>query len=180
MFLSATLTSRPFPFILIGSLSHKFCTIAKNPRLDVRLKYPGTKMYPASPVSPVMPDAKPKRNVPICSTVGDLEPKHHAIKRNRSLSQEDRRSASAPASAKKEHISPPAQSVSPRPRKRKNSPECTPEVKLGKRPKLAQAVSSTTPTMSLDINDIGMPGRSGSTRSRTKVPITERRRVPVA
>ncbi|KAI5783226.1 fungal-specific transcription factor domain-containing protein [Peziza echinospora] len=40
--------------------------------------------------------------------------------------------------------------------------------------------STSVGKMNLDINDIGMPGRTGNTRSRTKVPSTERRRVPVA
>jgi len=136
-------------------------------------------MYPTSPVSPVMSDSKSEKNVGINPSAGDNEQKLYGIK-----------TKGSPTSSRIK--SPPTDTIDTRneyktrspstlsPRKRKQSPDSKSDTEAPKRSKTFPLYPNSVKKMSLDINDIGMPGRSGSTRSRTKVPAQERRRVPVA
>ncbi|KAF8471116.1 fungal-specific transcription factor domain-containing protein [Kalaharituber pfeilii] len=137
-------------------------------------------MYPASPVSPVMPEPKAEESGS-SGNVGDINLNVcDNIKPKRSPSSTAAKSprptiTTSGVSTKSRSNSP---TVSPS-RKRKHSPNSQSDSESSKRLSFGFPRSPTT-KMNLDINDIGMPGRSSSTRSRTKVPTSERRRVPVA
>ena len=136
-------------------------------------------MYPKSPVSPGMPDTKSEKNVGVSPSIGDIERKLYDIKAKGSPTSNRIKSPSTDTiDTRNEYkTSSPANLSS---RKRKQSPDSKSDTEVPKRSKTFPLYPNSVKKMSLDINDIGMPGRSGSTRSRTKVPAQERRRVPVA
>lgn len=127
-----------------------------------------------------MPDTKSEDDGASGPTVGDSGLlKLQDIKPERSPSSMANKSPStASIHQKSDKIKHSPSNISPL--KRKHSPDSNSDYEIGKRSKLFGLFSSSPDKMSLDINDIDMPGRSGSTRSRTKVPAQERRRVPVA
>ncbi|RPB29035.1 hypothetical protein L211DRAFT_253526 [Terfezia boudieri ATCC MYA-4762] len=137
-------------------------------------------MYPTSPVSPVMSsESKSEKDVGIHPSAGDTEQKRYDIKaKGRPTSSRIKSPSTETVDSRNEYKTRSPSSLSPR--KRKQSPDSKSDTEVPKRSRTSLLYPNSENKMSLDINDIGMPGRSGSTRSRTKVPAQERRRVPVA
>lgn len=172
--------------LYLGNLSHKFYTIATIQNSQQAYTCNGrdilskAKMYPTSPVSPVMLDTSTERSAGVNLSVDDNEQQRlYDIKTRASPTSSRIKSPTTETiDTRNEYKTHSSSSLSSR--KRKQSPGSKSDTEVPKRSKTFPLYPNSVKQMNLDINDIGMPGRSGSTRSRTKVPVQERRRVPVA